>query len=175
MKLFNLPEENVQVYSKVIGGAFGSGSPLWPYAKAALIGAKMIGKPLKVVIDREQMFTMVGYRSPAVQKLGMGASADGKLVGITHEATAETATYQQFAEGITAPTQFIYDCPNVNTRYKLAKLDLSVPTYTRGPGETVAFLRLESAMDELAFALNMDPMEFRIKNYTETDPERNLP
>ena len=175
MKLFNLPEENVQVYSKVIGGAFGSGSPLWPYAKAALIGAKKIGKPLKVVIDREQMFTMVGYRSPTVQKLGLGASADGKLVGMTHEATAETATYQQFTEGITALTQFIYDSPNVNTSYKLAKLDLSVPTYTRGPGETVGSYALESAIDELAFALNMDPMEFRLKNYSETDPERKLP
>src|SRR5579863_7908155 len=175
MRLFDLPEGNVQVYSKVIGGAFGSGSPLWPYAKAALIGSKKIGKPLKVVIDREQMFTMVGYRSPTVQKLGLGASADGKLTGMTHEAMAETATYQQFTEGITALTQFIYDSPNVNTSYKLAKLDLSVPTYTRGPGETVGSYALESAMDELAFALNMDPLEFRLKNYSETDPERNLP
>lgn len=175
MSLFDLPEANVQVYSKVIGGAFGSGSPLWPYAKAALIGSKKIGKPLKVVIDREQMFTMVGYRSPTVQKLSLGASADGKLVGMTHEATAETATYQEFNEGITALTQFIYDSPNVNTSYKLAKLDLSVPTYTRGPGETVGAFALESAMDELALALNMDPMAFRLKNYTESDPERNLP
>jgi xanthine dehydrogenase YagR molybdenum-binding subunit len=175
MNLFNLPEQNVQVYSKVIGGAFGSGSPLWPYAKASLIGAKMIGKPLKVVIDREQMFTMVGYRSPSVQKIGAGASADGKLIGITHEATGETATYQQFTEGITSTTCFLYECPNVNTTYKLAKLDLSVPTYTRGPGETTGVYALESAMDELAYALNMDPLEFRLKNYAEKDPERNLP
>jgi len=175
MKLFNLPEEKVQLYSKVIGGAFGSGSPLWPYAKAALIGSKMIGKPLKVVIDREQMFTMVGYRSPTVQKLGLGASADGKLTGMTHDAIAETATYQQFTEGITSTTNFLYDCPNVNTSYKLAKLDLSVPTYTRGPGETVGVYALESAMDELAHVLNIDPLEFRLKNYSETDPERNIP
>jgi xanthine dehydrogenase YagR molybdenum-binding subunit len=175
MNMFNLPEQNVQVYSKVIGGAFGSGSPLWPYAKASLIGAKMIGKPLKVVIDREQMFTMVGYRSPSVQKIGAGASADGKLIGITHEATGETATYQQFTEGITNTTCFLYECPHVNTIYKLAKLDLSVPTYTRGPGETTGVYALESAMDELAYALNMDPLEFRLKNYAEKDPERNLP
>ena len=115
MTMFKLPVENVQVFSKVIGGAFGSGSPLWPYAKATLIGAKMIGKPLKVAIDRGQMFTMVGYRSPARQKLGMGATTDGKLVGITHEATGETSTYQQFAEGITETTKFLYECPNVNT------------------------------------------------------------
>ncbi len=175
MRLFNLPEQNVQVYSKVIGGAFGSGSPLWPYAKAALIGAKMIGKPLKVVIDREQMFTMVGYRSPAVQKIGMGASADGKLIGITHDATGETATYQRFTEGITDTTCFLYDCPNINTGYKLAKLDLSVPTYTRGPGETTGVYALESAMDELAHALHMDPLAFRLKNYAETNLQQNLP
>jgi xanthine dehydrogenase YagR molybdenum-binding subunit len=175
MGMFKLPEENVQVFSKVIGGAFGSGSPLWPYAKAALIGAKMTGKPLKVVIDRGQMFTMVGYRSPAIQKLGMGASADGKLTGITHEATGETATYQQFAEGITETTKFLYECPNVNTSYKLTRLDLSVPTYTRGPGETTGVFALESAMDELAFALNMDPLEFRKKNNAEKDPSSGLP
>ncbi len=175
MSMFKLPAENVQVYSKVIGGAFGSGSPLWPYAKAALIGAKMINKPLKVVIDREQMFTMVGYRSPAVQKLGIGTSADGKLIGITHEATGETSTYQQFAEGITSTTQFLYDCPNVNTQYRLTRLDLSTPTYTRGPGETTGVFALESAMDEMAYALNMDPLEFRRKNYAEKDPSQNLP
>src|SRR5471030_2647922 len=175
MSMFNIPVENVQVYSKVIGGAFGSGSPLWPYAKAALIGAKIIGKPLKVVIDREQMFTMVGYRSPAVQKIGMGASADGKLIGITHEATGETSTYQQFAEGITGTTHLLYDCPNVNTKYRLTRLDLSTPTYTRGPGETTGVYALESAMDELAHALNMDPIELRKKNYAEKDPDRNLP
>lgn len=175
MKMFNLPEENVQVFSKVIGGAFGSGSPLWPYAKATLIGSKIIGKPLKVVISREQMFTMVGYRSPAVQKIRMGASADGTLIGITHEATGETSTYQQFAEGITETTKFLYDCPNVNTQYRLTRLDLSTPTYTRGPGETTGVYALESAMDELAFALNMDPLEFRKKNYAHKDPDNHLP
>jgi len=175
MNMFKIPVESVQVYSKVIGGAFGSGSPLWPYAKAALIGAKMTGKPLKVVIDRGQMFTMVGYRSPAIQKLGMGATADGKLLGITHEATGETSTYQQFAEGITETTKFLYECPNVNTAYKLTKLDLSTPTYTRGPGETTGVYALESAVDELAYALNMDPLEFRKKNNAEKDPSSGLP
>lgn len=176
MNLFKLPEENVQVYSKVIGGAFGSGSGFWPHENAALIGAKMIGKPLKVVIDREQMFTMVGYRSPAVQKLGMGAAADGKLVGITHEAIAETSAYQVFTEGITSTTTFLYNCPNINTQYKLARLDLSTPTYTRGPGETTGVFALESAMDELAHALKMDPLELRRKNYSENDQSRgNMP
>jgi xanthine dehydrogenase YagR molybdenum-binding subunit len=175
MGMFKLPEENVQVYSKVIGGAYGSGSGFWPHEKAALIGGKVIGKPLKVVIDRGQMFTMVGYRSPAIQRLGLGATAEGKLVGITHEATGETSTYQVFGEGITDTTKFLYDCPNVNTSYKLARLDLSTPTYTRGPGETTGVFALESAIDELAYALNMDPVAFRTKNNSARDPERNLP
>jgi xanthine dehydrogenase YagR molybdenum-binding subunit len=175
MSLFKLPEENVTVYSKVLGGAFGSGSGFWPHEKAALIGGRMIGKPLKVVIDREQMFTMVGYRSPAIQKIGMGATADGKLVGITHLATGETSTYQQFAEGITDTTKFLYNCPNINTQYRLARLDLSTPTYTRGPGETTGVFALESAMDELAYALKMDPLELRKRNYADTDQEENLP
>jgi xanthine dehydrogenase YagR molybdenum-binding subunit len=172
---FKLKPENVQVYSKVIGGAFGSGSPLWPYAKAALIGARVIGKPLKTVLDRQQMFGMVGYRSPSVQKLGIGTTSEGKLVGITHEAIAETSTYQQFTEGITSTTTMLYDCPNINTSYKLARLDLSTPTYTRGPGETTGVYALESAIDEMAYALNMDPLEFRRKNYSDKDLARNLP
>ncbi len=175
MHMFNLPEANVQVYSKVIGGAFGSGSPLWPYAKAALIGARMIGKPLKTVIDRQQMFTMVGYRSPAQQELGLGASADGKLIGITHKATGETASYDVYAEGITSATGMLYDCPNVNTSYTLTRLDLSLPWYTRGPGVTTGVFALESAMDELAYALGMDPLELRKKNYSHSDQVQNLP
>lgn len=175
MEFFDLPEEKVQVYSRVIGGAFGSGSGFWPHEKAALIGSKMVGKPLKVMITREQMFTMVGYRSPTVQTLGLGATPDGKLLGISHKATGETARYKQFAVGITSTTQFLYDCPSVDTSYRLARLDLSVPTYTRGPGETTGVYALESAMDELAYALHMDPLELRKKNYADKDPERNLP
>src|SRR6185437_9450792 len=91
------------------------------------------------------------------------------------QATGETPAYQQFAEGITSTTQFLYDCPNVNTQYRLTHLDLSVPTYTRGPGETTGVFALESAMDEMANALNMDPLEFRKKNYAEKDPQQNLP
>jgi xanthine dehydrogenase YagR molybdenum-binding subunit len=175
MHMFNLPEGNVQVYSKVIGGAFGSGSPLWPFAKAALIGARMIGKPLKTVLDRQQMFTMVGYRSPAVQQLGLGATREGKLLGITHQATGETATYEVYAEGITAATRMLYECPNVDTSYQLARLDLSLPWFTRGPGVTTGVFALESAMDELAYALDMDPLELRQKNYSNKDQAQNLP
>ena len=100
MRLFDLPEKNVRVICQYIGGAFGSAFNFWPHAMAALIGAKKIGKPLKVVLNRNEMFMMVGYRPAAIQKIGIGAKQDGTLVGITHEAAAITSTYEKFTEGI---------------------------------------------------------------------------
>ncbi len=173
MGLFNLPEENVHIISHYIGGAFGSAFSFWPHTVAAVIGAKKIGKPLKVMLTRGQMFTLVGYRPEAVQKIGIGAMADGKLVGITHEADAMTASYETFTEGIVNISRTLYACPNVNTRYKVFPLDLSVPTWMRGPGETTGTYALECAIDEMAYKLDMDPLAFRLLNYSENDPEHN--
>jgi xanthine dehydrogenase YagR molybdenum-binding subunit len=173
--LFKIPEKNVHVISHFIGGAFGSAFNFWPHTVAALIGAKKINRPLKVVLTRDQLFTLVGYRPQAIQKLGIGATKDGKLVGISHEADAITASYETFTEGIVNVSRTLYACPNVNTRYKVYPLHLSVPTWMRGPGETTGTYALESAIDEMAYAVNMDPLEFRILNYSENDPENNRP
>ncbi len=175
MRVFGLKEDNVRVICQFVGGAFGSALNTWPHAIAAVIAAKQTGKPLKLMLTRDQMFTSVGYRPQAVQKIGMGASKDGKLFGITHEATAMTASYQEFTEGIVNGSRSLYNCPNVTTRYKIYPLDLSVPTWMRGPGETTGAFALESAMDEMAYALNLDPIEFRLRNYAETDPENKKP
>jgi xanthine dehydrogenase YagR molybdenum-binding subunit len=175
MKAFNLEQDNVKVISKFVGGAFGSASRSWSHEMTALIGAKKVNRPLKVVLDRGQMFTMVGYRPTSIQKLGIGATSDGKLTGITHEAIANTSSYEQFLERITDSSKHLYDCANVNTSYKLVPLDMSTPTWTRGPGETSGVFALESAMDELSYALKMDPLELRMKNYAQTDREKNLP
>lgn len=175
MQLFGLKEESVRIISKYIGGAFGSAFITWPHAVAALIGARKIGRPLKVSLTRDQMFTMVGYRPETFQKIGIGAGRDGKLIGITHEAIANTASYQEFTEGIVNISRSLYASPNVNTRYKVFPLHLSQPTWMRGPGEATGTFALESAMDELAFELNLDPIEFRLMNYAETDPEKNRP
>ena len=175
MGLFNLPEKNVHIISHYIGGAFGSAFNFWPHTVAAVIGAKKIGKPLKVTLSRDQMFMLVGYRPQAIQKLGIGAKEDGTLLGITHEADTMTASYQTFTEGIVNISRTLYACPNVNTRYKVYPLSLSVPTWMRGPGETTGAYALECAIDEMAYAVNMDPLEFRRLNYSETDPERNRP
>lgn len=174
-RTFGIKEENIRVITQFVGGAFGSALLTWPHSIAAAIGGYKVGKPLKLSLRRDQMFNMVGYRPQAIQRISMGASKDGKLTGITHDAFAMTASYNEFTEGIVNGSRSLYNCPNVNTRYKVYPLDLSQPTWMRGPGETTGAYALECAMDEMAHALNLDPIEFRLRNYAETDLERKKP
>ncbi|MGZ8538643.1 MAG: xanthine dehydrogenase family protein molybdopterin-binding subunit, partial [Flavisolibacter sp.] len=175
MTAFKLPEANVQVYAPFVGGGFGSALRTWPHSIAALIGAKKIGKPLKLVLTRDQMFTMVGYRPYTVQKIGIGASADGKLTAITHEAGSITSPYEEFTEGTVNISRQLYACANVTTRYKIYPMNVSTPTWMRGPGEATGSYALECALDELSYLLKIDPLELRKINYAETDPDRNRP
>jgi xanthine dehydrogenase YagR molybdenum-binding subunit len=175
MDAFKLKEENVQIIAEYVGGGFGAALRTWPHTIAAVIGAKVIKRPVKLMLTREQMFSLVGYRPLTVQKVGLGATKDGKLTGITHEAIAETSMYEEFTEGTVNMSKFLYACPNVNTVYKILPLDVSTPTWMRGPGEATGAWALESAIDELSYMLNLDPIDLRLKNYAETDPERNLP
>jgi xanthine dehydrogenase YagR molybdenum-binding subunit len=172
---FKLPRENVQVLSKYIGGAFGSGIRVWPHTMAAVMAARQLKRPVKLVLGREQMFTSVGYRPCTVQKISMGATKDGRLTGIVHEGTGQTSMYEEHLERAVLASRALYACPHVATRYRLLPLDVNTPTWMRGPGDATGMFALESAMDELAFALKMDPLEFRLKNYAESDPEKNLP
>jgi len=175
MQAFQLPETKVKVIAEYVGGGFGSALRTWPHEIAAVLAAKKVNKPVKVMLSRDQMFTMVGYRPCAHQKIGIGATTDGKFTGITHEAIAQTSSYENFTEGIVNATKFLYDCPNVNTSYQLVPLDVSTPIWMRGPGEATGCFAFESAIDELACKLNIDPVELRLRNYAEQDPERNLP
>jgi xanthine dehydrogenase YagR molybdenum-binding subunit len=175
MKAFNLKEENVHVVSPFVGGAFGSSSRVWPQEMAALIGAKVVRRPVKIMLKRDQAFNMVGYRPRSIQKVGIGASPEGKIIGITHEAFGSTSVYEQFTERIVDPTKAMYNCPNLNTSYKLVPLNMSTPCWTRGPGESSGSFGLESAIDELAYALNIDPIELRLINYAEKDLEKDKP
>ncbi|MDB5023231.1 MAG: aldehyde oxidase and xanthine dehydrogenase molybdopterin binding protein [Mucilaginibacter sp.] len=172
---FNLKEENVKVYSPFVGGAFGSSSRMWPQEMAAVMGAKKVGRPVKVALERTQVFNMVGYRPYSIQKVAIGANRDGILVGITHEAFGSTSQYEQFTERILEPTKSMYHCAHVHTSYKLVPLDMSTPCPTRGPGETSGSFAMESAMDELAYALKTDPLALRLKNFATTDQLNNLP
>ncbi|MFB3387510.1 xanthine dehydrogenase family protein molybdopterin-binding subunit [Flavobacterium sp. LAR06] len=173
--VFGIPPEDVSVNSEYLGGAFGMGLHTWPYEIAALIGAKKLNRPVKLVLHREQMFTNVGFRPYTIQKMGLGATKEGKLTGLTHEAVAMTSSYEDFMEGTVNMSRFIYNCDNVSTRYRIVKLDTCTPIWMRGPGEATGSFALESAMDELAHKLDMDPIEFRKLNYAEKDLEQNKP
>jgi xanthine dehydrogenase YagR molybdenum-binding subunit len=172
---FGLDPANVQINSRFVGGAFGSSLRTWPHEVAAAQAAKLLKRPVKLTLTREQMFTLVGYRPLTIQKIGLGASTDGKLVGITHESHSQTAVYEEFTESAVGVSRFLYACPNVNTRYKVVPLNVGVPAPMRGPGEATGSFALESALDELSYKLGIDPIELRLRNYTYTDPERNLP
>jgi xanthine dehydrogenase YagR molybdenum-binding subunit len=172
---FRLKLENVTVHAEYNGGSFGMSLRTWPYEIAAIMGAKKIGRPVKIVLLREQMFTNVGSRPATVQKLGLGASKDGKLIGITHEATGHTSSYEEFTEATVNISKMLYACPNVTARYRIVSLDTCTPIWMRGPGEATGCFGLECAMDELANLLDMDPIELRKINHADTDPERNLP
>lgn len=173
--IFKLPKANIQVNSKFVGGAFGSALQVWPHEVAAILAARVVKHPVKLVLGRADMFTSVGYRPHTWQKIGIGATNDGKLVGITHEAVGQTSAYEDFNEDPVGVSRSTYACPNVNTIYKISPLDIGSPTWMRGPGEATGAFALESALDELACALNIDPIELRIINNAETDPDSGKP
>ena len=172
---FKLPPENVQVTAPFVGGAFGAALRTWPHEIAAVLASKVTGKPVKLVLSRADMFTSVGYRPYTWQKVSIGANPDGKLVGITHEATGQSSVYEDFTEGVVNISQLMYASPNINTRYKIVSLNVNTPTPMRGPGEATGAFALESAMDELSYQLNIDPIDFRMRNYAETDPSNDKP
>ncbi|MGY2134147.1 xanthine dehydrogenase family protein molybdopterin-binding subunit [Hymenobacter sp. HD11105] len=172
---WGLPEENVKVIATYVGGAFGNALHSWQHESAAIIAARVVNRPVKLMLTREQMFTMVGYRPYTWQKLGMSATPDGKITAITHEAIGQTSTFEEFTESTLAQTRMMYESPNLTTRYRIASLDVNSPIWMRGPGEATGAFALESAMDEMAHLLNIDPLEFRLRNYTEQDPEKNRP
>ncbi len=174
-RLFALEEKNVQVITEYVGGAFGSGLRSWPHVQAAVIAAKKIKRPVKLTLNREQMFSMVGYRPYSWQKIGIGADKNGKLAGITHHAVSNTSKYEDFQEGIVNVSQFLYACPNVTTGYKILPLDVNTPTWMRGPGPASGCFALECALDELSYKLNIDPIELRLINNAEVHPHSKLP
>jgi len=172
---FNLEKDNVIVNSPFVGGAFGSASRVWPHEMAAVMGALKVGRPVRVALNRDQVFNMVGYRPQAVQRIKIGADRQGKFLGIKHEAWGSTSSYEEFVERITDPTKSMYNWPHIQTSYRLVPLDVSTPTHARGPGETTGSFALESAVDELSYQLRIDPIQLRIKNFAAIDPDNGLP
>ena len=172
---FGIPLEYVNVISPFVGGAFGSALRAWQQSFIAPMAAKVVNRPVKLVLSRKQMFTITGHRPHTAQRVALGADQEGNLTAIIHEATGASAQFESFSENVLDPTRILYSCPNVQTKYRLAKLDISAPTPMRGPGDAQGVYALESAMDELSYKLNIDPLELRLINYAEQDPESGLP
>ncbi len=170
-QVFALEPDQVRVISEHVGGGFGSkGSPR-PQVVLAALAAKALGRPVKVAVTRQQMFALVGYRTPTIQRLRLGARRDGTLEAIVHEASMQTSTLHQFAEQAAICSRSMYAAPNIRTVHRLAALDVPTPSWMRAPGETPGMYALESAIDELSVKVGVDPVELRIRNEPEVDPE----
>jgi xanthine dehydrogenase YagR molybdenum-binding subunit len=173
--VFGISAENVRVISPFVGGAFGSSLRTWPHVTLAALGARVAGRPVKLMLSRREMYYGVGFRPHTVQRVAIGASGDGRLGAIVHDGYQETSTYEEFTEALLNATRFLHSCPNVSTRHRLAPMNVHTPTYMRAPGESSGIFALESAMDELALALKVDPVELRLRNEPEQDEFKKLP
>jgi xanthine dehydrogenase YagR molybdenum-binding subunit len=173
--VFGLPPERVHVISPYVGGAFGSKGFTWPPAALAVMAAKAAGRPVKLALTREQMFSLVGYRTPTIQRIRLGADRDGRLTAVTHDVVEQTSTIREFAEQTATPTRIMYAAPNRQTTHRLARLDVPTPCWMRAPGVCPGMYALECAMDEMAIACGLDPIEFRIRNEPAVDPDSGLP
>jgi xanthine dehydrogenase YagR molybdenum-binding subunit len=173
--VFGIPVESIRVISPFVGGAFGSGLRTWPHVTLAALGARVARRPVKVMLSRREMYYGVGYRPHTVQRVALGASRDGRLAAIVHDGYQETSTYEEFSEALLNASRFLHSCPNVYTRHRIARMNVHTPTYMRAPGEASGVFALESAMDELAVALAIDPVELRLRNEPEQDEFKKLP
>jgi xanthine dehydrogenase YagR molybdenum-binding subunit len=172
---FNVPEENVNVVSPFVGGAFGSSLRPNYYPALTAMAARELKRPVKIVYTRTQMFTGHGYRPYTIQKIELGAEQSGKLSAMIHESVHNTSSFEDFNDGTTNFTRQVYACPNLYAPTKITNTDLSTPTWMRAPGAVSGMFALECAMDELAYALKIDPLDLRLINYAETDPESGKP
>ncbi|MFI7612508.1 xanthine dehydrogenase family protein molybdopterin-binding subunit [Nonomuraea terrae] len=174
-QVFGLPKERVRVVSRHVGGGFGSKGTTRPQAVLAAMAARVVGRPVKIVLTRQQMYDVTGYRTPTIQRLRLGADAEGRLTALEHVVYEQTSTLEEFAEQTATPTRIMYAAPALRTAHRLVRLDVATPSWMRAPGECPGMYALESAMDELAYALGMDPVELRVVNEPETEPDRGLP
>ncbi len=172
--VFGMKPEDLRVCSSYVGGAFGSGLRPQYCDVLAVLAALATNRPVRLVLTRTQL-CVLGYRPATIQHLALGASKDGSLQTITHEAIAMTSQFEDFARNDTTWSGLLYRSPNAKYGHRLARLDVSTPCDMRAPGAASGVYGLECAMDELAVALKMDPLELRLKNYSNRDQNEDLP
>jgi xanthine dehydrogenase YagR molybdenum-binding subunit len=168
---FGIPPANVRVVCHFTGGGFGGKGSTWQPCTIAAMAARAVGRPVKLVLRRQDMFDNVGHRSATIQRVALAAEADGRLLGARHEVQSYTSPLQDFIEPCSLMTRMLYAAPTLGLSHRLARLNLSTPTFMRAPGEASGSFGLESAMDELAHQLGMDPVALRLACYAETDPD----
>jgi xanthine dehydrogenase YagR molybdenum-binding subunit len=173
--IFGLAPEKVRVISPFVGGAFGTTLRPWGHVTIAALAARQVGRPVKLVVTRRQMYAGTGCRPETWQRLRVGAAADGRLTALMHEGTAETSKYEEYTEQLVGVSTFLHSCPNVATHYRLAPLDIHTPIFMRAPGAASGIFALESALDELAYRIGVDPVELRLRNEPEKDEGSGLP
>ncbi|HEY0219071.1 MAG TPA: xanthine dehydrogenase family protein molybdopterin-binding subunit [Afipia sp.] len=167
--------ENVRVISRFLGSGFGGKLWPWPHCFIAAAAAKQLGKPIKLVLSRKQNFEAAGHRPVTQQRIRLGSDQDGKLVSLSHDYVNHTSILDTYKEDCGEATPFLYSTANLRVRSGLAPRNVGTPTSMRGPGAVPGLFALESAMDELAIKLNMDPAELRLKNETSIDESTGLP
>jgi xanthine dehydrogenase YagR molybdenum-binding subunit len=174
--VFGIARESIRVISPFVGGAFGNAARCWPHATIAALTAREVGRPVKLVLTRRQLYFGVGYRPGYEYRIRLGSDRDGHLTAMVHEMRAETSRYERFAErGVVSPGQMLYTTPNVRQAYRTVRLDVNTPTPMRGPGYTTAAFPLESAIDELSYELGIDPIELRRRNEPSNDQASGRP
>jgi len=173
--LFDVPERRVRVVATHVGGGFGSKGEPHAHIVLAAMAAERCDRPVKLALTRQQMFSLVGYRPPTIQRVRLGADRSGKLAAICHEVIEPTARWKEYAEQTAVPSRVMYAAQNRLTTHRLVPLDIAVPSWMRAPGEEPGMFAAEVAMDELAAACGIDPIELRVRNEPEADPESGKP
>lgn len=170
-----MPQEKIRIVSRYVGGGFGSKLDICPDLVLAALAAKHLRRPVKIALTRQQLFHLCPHRSETIQRVRLGADRDGRLQAIAHQVWCENLEGQTFYEPAADQTRALYAAPHRMTSHQLAGLDLPLSASMRAPGEAVGLLALECAMDELAEALQIDPIELRIRNEPDADPEKQRP
>ena len=173
-ELFGIPPDNVHIRSPFLGGGFGSKGLVGPQL-LGILAARLVGRPVKLVLRRNQMYGSVGHRAPTRQTLRLGTDADGALLALGHHARTATSAYDDFVEPAANASHTLYASPAIATSHEAVRLDTGTPTFMRAPGEAPGSAALESAVDEMAAACGMDPLAFRLKNYAEVEPITGKP
>ncbi|MDE8347814.1 MAG: molybdopterin-dependent oxidoreductase, partial [Acidocella sp.] len=173
--LFGIPPETIHIRSPFLGGGFGSKGLISGPQILGIMAARMVGRPVKLVLQREQMFGPVGHRGATRQSLRLGAAGDGVLHSLDHHTKAETSTFDDFIEPASGVSHTLYASKAIRSTHEAVRLDIGTPIFMRAPGEATGSVALESAIDEMAAACNMDPLAFRLKNYAEAEPISGKP